>query len=392
MEYFCILLFLLIGVFRYDFYNHCYYRKVYFYFISILLFSLSAFSYRIGVNDVIAYMSEYDLSQPLTHTHFAELFGNFNRRPAWNILIALCKDVCNDYVVYKIIHAFFVNFTIIYFLRCYSSKIFIALLLYFLTFYSIFNFDIMRESLAACCFIWALHYYRQNKWLKYYLWTILATQFHISALFLFFIPILKLIPVTKRLLIVSIFLILFCLCVYPYVNNFFMALGALEQMGSFGDKAVGYLSREEYKGVVTLGSIFKSLSLNAIPPFIIMWYYIKEKRIEEYWLIPLVIIFVIISILNISTPIFYRFLNYFWIIYVLLITDACDNLLHVNMRVLQRQLVVITLIFLTIYRPIKVKFLPSPENPNVPIYTYYYPYYSVFSKYTDRKREAIRVY
>lgn len=386
MEYLLIFVLLLAAVLKFDIYDGDALEKHRcFCFLAFMLFVLSAFRYRVGA-DTAAYMYEFDRLTPYK-LDLGNLTEDVNRMPGWKLLVTFCKSISDNYFVYQIVHAFIVNFSILYFIRKYSKAIFVSMLLYFLLIYNVYNFDAMRESIAVSIFVWGLHFYFQKKWTKYYCVAFLSILFHISAIFVLLLPVLSVVKINKAILISFCALIIILIALFPFVNTFFLELSNIEQLGIIGDKAENYLSKDQYQANATPLSLLKaSIYSVGIPLLLIVYYYRKSKN---YSLIPFLMVFIILTILNIGAPIFYRFQNYIYIIYIIVISNVCYLLLREKKPVVVKQILVLFVICTFSYFPIKRMWIPSPVNSMVRVYSNYYPYQSIFSGKKDQKRESI---
>ncbi len=390
MIYIGIIILIVYGIVKYDIYSSNKYRKTFFKLIFLVLWFLAAFRYRIG-NDTADYMYEYMHSLAISDYSWDNIFGNINRRPGWNILIGICKQIGNDYVIFQLFHSTFVNYTIYCLIKKYSPKIYISTFVYFILFYTNLCFDAMREALAVAVFLWSINSFIRNKWIQYYLIAYIASLFHISSVIVFILPLVKLLRPTKVVLICIFVCCCILLTTYQFINEYLLQLQIWGEVGDFGSKATGYLSNENYQFNGTLISVIKAAITGVLIPFSFVYYYYTKKEDCSNWLIQINIIYILLNILNVGAPLFYRFQSYICIIYVILISKCCFYLLaEKKLHLLTRQFAIFVILICISYYPIKRYFMPFPLKPEIMNYRLYSPYKTVFSKEIDITRESMR--
>lgn len=164
----------------------------------IILICVAGFRYRMG-GDSIRYENSYD-ELPTLSTLKNRDFLNTRYAPLYIILCAACRSITRDFVLLQFVVAIFVNIAFFRFIYKNTPKIFIAGFLYFLFLYLMLNMQVLREAIAVSFFLLGWKAFVRNKWLIYYGYVMLAFLFHVSAVLLFILPLIKL-PWLKSLFI-----------------------------------------------------------------------------------------------------------------------------------------------------------------------------------------------
>lgn len=208
--YIFVVVLLLFGFVQYDLRNQTLGKNAYYFFIFLTLVLMLGLRYRVG-GDSLAY-EEYYPSMPT----FREIFryglysdnSMMTNQPLWIILIAFCKSIGKEYYIFQLVHAFIINTMLFVYLKKYSAKPFSVLLFLFIThFYFYFTVEIQREVLAIGVFLFNIKNLQNKKWIKFYLLAAVSFLFHISSLFIFFLPLLRIINL-KAVQVVLITLLL----------------------------------------------------------------------------------------------------------------------------------------------------------------------------------------
>ena len=336
-------------------------------------------------------MYEYTHSLAISDCSLDDILGNINRRPGWNILIGVCKQIGSDYVIFQLFHSTFINYSIYHFIKRYSKMIYVSAFIYFVLFYANLCFDAMREALAVAVFLWSINSFTKNKWVKYYFIACIASLFHISSIIIFILPLVKILKPTKTLLICSFVIFCVLLSLYPFINEYLLYLQIWGNVGDFGSKATNYLSNENYQFSGTILSIIKALISGVLVSLFFVYYYCMRRNDSYDWIIQINLVYILLNILNVGAPLFYRFQSYLCIIYVILISNCCYYLLYEKkLCLLTRQFSIFVVLICISYYPIKRYFMPFPPKPEILNYRLYSPYSTVFFKDVDMVRESMR--
>ena len=181
------------------------------------------------------------------------------------------------------------------------------------------------------------------------------------------------------------------LSLYPFINEYLLYLQIWGNVGDFGSKATNYLSNENYQFSGTILSIVKALISGVLVSLFFVYYYCMRRNDSYDWIIQINLVYILLNILNVGAPLFYRFQSYLCIIYVILISNCCYYLLYEKkLYLLTRQLSIFVVLICISYYPIKRYFMPFPPKPEILNYRLYSPYSTVFFKDVDMVRESMR--
>ena len=381
MIYVFLLAIILYGVYKYDFLNKEKNKYALFLYIFVLLICVSAFKYRVG-SDILVYMSEYDDYLSLANLCIDYVFDNSNRQPGWLLLMAGLKSISASFFVFQLIQAVFINSIIARTIFLNTKHVFTATLFYAIYLYTELNFEVMRESFAVGFFLLSLEAYKKNSWLKYYALAILALSFHLSAIFLFILPVVKLLPITRSTVVG--YLVLLFMLFFFLLPSLHESLKEIPFEGALGEKSTSYLNSQDYQvewGFSFLIKSFVILSISYWVTIIKGLYSHNQKH-----LLQLGMVYFLFEALNVGMPFFYRFNNYILLIYLLLLSNSIYVIIDNRFFSRYRGFSLIVLLCAFIYLPLNTYFVATDYH-NVPVYRKYYPYYTIFSKERDRLRE-----
>lgn len=372
MVYFFLFLFLLFFILRYDLGKDTKNKRISYNFILIYIILLSGLSYRIG-SDTIAYMEEYKDYLPIEDADFDYIFGYFRRQPGWMLLVSICKSIYPSFFFLKFVHSAIINIVFLNFFKQNCRLLFTSILFYIIISYLYFNCEILRESLAIAAFMYSYRYFKDSKWVKYYLCVLVGVMFHESALILIFVPLIKFIfPYARKYQ--GRFYLAFVLPLFVVAPLLSTSIQSLLTLEAFAEKGGHYLDQDNLNtSTFSLGLIKTYLLYLGFPLYII---YNKLKNNEEDGYLPLVLIYVAIYIVYIFIPIVYRTLNYFQLFYLLIYVDGFYDLAR---RYKNRQWRLYFTIFTACYLFIFVRLqFEEVGTTGVPRYKMYCPYTSVF--------------
>ncbi|MCF0199717.1 MAG: EpsG family protein, partial [Bacteroidaceae bacterium] len=119
--------------------------------------------------------------------------------PLWTFLSILVKSVWpQDFTLFQLIHAAFVNYAVFWFFRKYTNCKYLCLLLYFGYRFFHFNCETMREAIAIALFLFAFPHLQKKNWKVYYALAIPALGFHVSAIMMVILPLIPRIRFTIK--------------------------------------------------------------------------------------------------------------------------------------------------------------------------------------------------
>lgn len=386
MEYLLALLLIVFGIMRYDFTPHNPNENKYLAVVFLFLAFLSAFQYMVG-SDIINYIKEFEYGYNLSSSD--SITGNSFRQPGWVLLVAFCKSVSSDFLLLKLIQAFFVNFAIYRFVLSRESAKFTTVLFYFVFLYLNLNFNILRESFAIAFFLLSYPYLEQHKWGKYYILCFLALMFHLSAIVLFLLPLVMLFPINYKTIIFSLFAVAIMIGVSIRIGLSEIMLRMtllMDPESAIYENSMRYLDNDKYSDSFS-PIILLFVIVNLLP---LLYYTNKRRQIKDnkYFvlMIQISLLYFTLDTLNRIVPIFYRFNQYFMIIYFALLSmfifDYSKRFKKESIRWLY---VVILFIYLF---PAKSYFVVNKQY-GYPEIVQYYPYHSVFSKEVDPVRKKL---
>ena len=355
-------------------------QRISWHFSFWLVFCISAFQYKIGA-DIPAYMGEFDYYQK--DYSFDYIFSFIRRQPLWVLLNVVCKTIIEDFAILKILQAFVVNFVVFRFISKHTNNKMLGVLLYLIFSYFHLNFNALRASFALVVFLCAYDYLVEKKLLKYYALCVVAFLFHESALILFLLPLLhpikKMFGSTDKLLKYVLILGVVSIFLAPIVQSTFgSVLQYLQLMNviSYGDT---YLDNSSYSGfrLSIVGSVEYLVKLA------LYIYLFKKSRCSQSIFGFIFIVYMIIFCLNIAFPIFYRFNDYFCIIFICCLANGLSNIgfNRVRYKSMYAHLVFYVVFFLNTYS----YFLMLSDGTRE--IDQFYPYYTIFDKKTSMIRE-----
>jgi len=188
MVYIIIFIVLLILSYRYDYCQKRRHFKVWFALIFVVLVGLAGLRYRIGV-DSIRYESFYHMITGFEHFKWMEL-STTRFEPLFYLFAVACRTVSSDFMFFQIVHALIVNSVVFWFLYKNTRHVFTALFIYYIMLYIPLNTEVLRESMAICCFLLAWPSFVKGRWWLYYIIAIIGIGFHNGAYMMLLLPIL----------------------------------------------------------------------------------------------------------------------------------------------------------------------------------------------------------
>ena len=350
-------------------------KNIFYYSSLVILITIAGLRYRIGM-DTINYMYDFDNHTPLLK-EFS--FSRIKYEPLWSLLLSLCKSIVNNFVLFQIIHAIFVNTVIFWFIKKYTIYKFTATFFYYVCFYIYFNAEFLREAFAIGCLLLSYPYFTKEKWVKYYMLAITAVLFHYSALILLIFPLLKKFRFdTKNFFLflgVSVLLVGFS------EQLIGLLLGLLKMIGISERLEIYLFFKLNYKGIIANYILYIF-----IPAFVI---YVNKRLIGQNSFNDLYIIyFAIVFAIVVFDPLF-RLKNYMLVFCMVYWTNFIYLFSQWQFVRSLRKVVICFLFIFYITLDFVIYFKDTSEKVNeTKFYNRYYPYYSVLSpkKYPPREK------
>lgn len=386
MIYLIILVFLLFATLKYDILGDKSGKTFSFYLILITLILLSGLRYRIGV-DTVAYSDAFrDITSIAKIDNYWSYFFEGELDPLWLLLNSICKSIINDFTMVQMIHSIFINSILLHFFKKHTNFYFTAITLYYLLFYQLFNFEVMRESMAVAFFLIAIDSLWSNKIFKYYIKLIPAILSQTFAFVTILIPLINKIKLNRFYFIIITSLALFGFLLPDFLNQYIYLLFFTDRIEYkldiyLNDSILGTSS-------TSLLGIFVII-VSKIIPILVTTYMIKNYTNHKK-IIPFLLLGTIVLILRIYISIFFRFYSYFSPFIIIGFSLALGLVYQKKINSIKR-LIVVFLIGITVMGEFAYYFRPAlpTYNSKIKVYTRYYPYSSVFTKKTNDQREVI---
>lgn len=341
----------------------------------LILVSLAAFRYKVG-GDTYNYMYVHEFLPDLSHLFSAEV-GIAKLQPLWLLLTAIAKSIDEEFYVMQGLQALLVNAAIFVFIKQNTNYRHTAILFYYAALYPYFNFEILRESLAISCFLMSVKHYNASRWGAYYFFVVLAFLFHVSAIVMLFLPLIKSLQIKPYFGLV-VFL------VSAMLNPVFSSLLSIPLISSILGYAASYITYD----YTLLGLVTLFLYFALFPAVMFNWAKCALKIDVGYYKIANngMLIMSCIPLLNI----FFRFYNYFAIFFLLLAVEILHKVFRSNrsfsLRAINAPLLIV--VFLLFYSS-RYFVDTSHRASETRWYSYWFPYYSVFDPEVDVDRERL---
>ena len=396
MVYLIILILLLFGIYRYDYRNARSGRLIYWIALCFIFACVAGLRYKLG-QDTITYINEYNTLRPITRIN-AEDFERTRFAPGFVVITSVFKQFTGEFTFFQFFHSVIVNGVIFYFFYKHCRHIFFAALVYFFYLYFLLCFQQMREAFAVCIFLLAWPAFRDGRWLWWYVASLFAFMFHISALIMFFLPLIS-IPGLRQLFIFGGRTWFVCLGIavlgaavqaifFRYIELIAFSASMLEGIETYKNNSLGG-SLLNFNGII--GTFFQYI----LYPLLALYFLQQRKkdngrdfmRFDKFNAFVLMSVYV--TIFSISVTIIARFNNYFFPFAILALSDWIFGYLKMKRDRLRLRLVYWVIIFLPMFcfHISGTYFNNMNRSGTLKTYMVYYPYTSVFDKDMDKKTE-----
>lgn len=384
MIYFLIYIYILVCALYHDVYGHKRYFRFNYSFLYILFVLVAGLRYRLGT-DTVGYMYSFDHEVlPLSQMDFEYVFSNRNQ-PFWVLLNSFCKSFGNFYLL-QILISLILNTAIFVFLRKTFAKPFTALLIYYLLNYIYFSMEILRESLAISCFLFAILQLNKGSLLKYYLWVIAAFMFHFFSAFLFFVPLFLSDALSFKVKMIGVFSLL---AVFFVLQESILMYFIAAAPPTISKKIFFYATSDSF-GATYLNII--GLSLKFSIPFALILLSISRRSdiigLKDSICKGIAMLYIVLLAIVILIPIFERFSNYFYIIISILFASLFYRW-NINKRSCA---VAISFIYFVVLVYQVYQFTRIDPQVGVHSYARYFPYTSIFNEGETKEREIYNNY
>jgi hypothetical protein len=204
----------------------------------------------VGVDDA-GYELYFDNVETIEQVVFGSAsYSSFPRpyEPAFYYLMSLSKQISQDFTVFKIISSFIIVFCI---LRAYillTKNYSYALFMFFSLIFLDVVFHQFRNGLAIGFFALALAHCVNNRLFWFSVYALISISFHLSAIFLLFLPLLRFFPFG----LIPVILVLGVSYIFKEVELFsrvvdFIFSGHTRGAGLFESKILGKINDTKYQ-------------------------------------------------------------------------------------------------------------------------------------------------
>ena len=397
MVYCIALVLILIGIYTYDYQNTKRNKLLLWIILCIFLICIAGFRYRLGA-DTIMYTRYYETipnifdlrGKTFEHTRFA---------PGFIVLMSLCKTFSDDVVLLLIVESLIVNISVFYLFWQNSKHCYFALLLYFIFLYTDLNMEVLREAIAVSIFLWAWPFFKNGKWLPYYIMTLFSTLFHISAIMTLLLPVIcipgikEIFKFGKRTIIFSLIIFFIGIFISQYFIKYIELLSLSENVM---ERADAY-SKDSMGGSNNLNIVGVIQKLTVYVGYVSIAMYFLNKQSNPYRLHNMAIIktemlaicSIYVSIFSIFVFIVARYNNYLLFFSLIIISDWIFTPLSINRRKVKLQPAIWILLFIPFFTLATYSLYYNNFNKAGTLKSYmkYVPYNSVFDKEKDADRE-----
>ena len=384
--YILLLVYLLALYYIYDVRGVTKYRFAYYVFSCIILILVAGLRYRVGL-DTNAYMRSFNQPYYPTLDQFS-WFANYGSDIGWVFINSIAKSVgCGFYTV-QIIQALIVNVAVFWFIRRHSPKPFLGILLFFMFQWWNYCFEAMRESLAIAFYLFALDaLITHNSLKRYYLRIWPAALVHTFGFVTFFFPLIRYIKVNKYLPFIAVTFLGVFFFIGDIINDLLESMQMMEGMAA--DKAMEHLSSDTY-GESSLSIVgILTLFMSRIVPMVWMIIVLqKDEKESTKTFIPYLICYILVVILRLKVPIFFRFYNYFEVMMIIAMTQALavtqDN--KKSLKYAVTWCMILLMVFIRTYELTKVE---TGSLHGYKTYNRYVPYNSIFTEDYNEESEYV---
>ena len=418
MIYIIIFFLMLMCIYAFDVRRHKTFYSFSYWGFFVILVLIAGLRYRIGT-DSIVYEREYE-SFPALWEVFKYKFNNTRFEPGFIVFASITRGISKDFTLFQFFHAIVVNFVVFWFVLKNCNHRFLCLLFYFIALYLNLNTQVLRESLAVCCFLLSWPFFRDNKWILYYLMIALAFCFHTSAIILFILPLFCL-PVIKqffifgkRTILIGLILLILGIYIQTQFSEIFSVMAFSERMM---DRVNTYANTEFSTGRFNVLGAFVTITLNFIYPAFALYFDQKRKNLniareekdekkskrklrfllkdkQNFSRFEMIVITgMFLSLFSIPMFIFGRYFNYFGLFLMVAIANWTFSVLDIGKKKIRLKpsywaIILFPFFFVNLYS------YNAPANRSGTLKTYqiYYPYNTRLDPKMDTQREAIYRY
>lgn len=384
--YLILLIYLLFLFFRYDVCSDSRYRNINYWFACLLFILVAGLRYRIGF-DTINYMQSFEspFYPKLSDFNFGADYGN---DILWVFINSIGKSLPFGFYTVQFIQAAIVNITVFWFIRRHSPKPFFGILLFFLFQWWNYCFEAMRESIAISFYLFALDALISKNSLKHYYLRVWPAIFaHTFGFVTLLFPLIKHLKINKYLPIVFAVFLVVLFSVSDLVNTLVEGMAVMENAASA--KATKYIESDIYgESTLSLAGMVSLFISRIVPIAYIIFVLHRNKDPKTDVFIPYLICYILVVLLRMEMPIFFRFYNYFEVMMIIGMSQAIT--VHTNFK--EYNITALTWVMILFMILIRGYELTKPETDSTydyKTYNRYIPYNSVFTEDYNEQSEYI---
>jgi len=356
-QYIVILIILLIFVYFHDIKGYQRGRQAALFISFIMLWLIIGLRYKMG-GDALFYEREFPLVP-----NFIDILtrkASYPYQPLWIIL----NNISPTYLSFQILHAFLVNLCLFIFFSRYTEKVFSALFaICFSALHLYYCFEIQREILAICIFLLNIENLQKEKWVDYYAFACISLLFHISAIFIFIIPLFKKLKCNWVFITICFVSMVLLYILKPYILNLAIAISPAK----IAERVSAYQFQETTRNTIIY--FFLVRCVLAIP----LCLCIPSKF---NWTASATILISMFSVVILGSE---RFLNYLYPVLIVLLI----NLLYEEKtapKLFRQCFIIFSALYL--FCIVDLPIIRAKTDSNKPYSCLYFPYYSIFDKET----------
>lgn len=396
MLYVLIIIFLIFLSYLYDYRGIRKYKSTSYNITMWIFILLAGLRYRIG-SDTIIYEYAFEQMPVIWDLTIHYIMDVSRFECGFTVLMSLVKTVFHQFWVFLLIQSIITNYCVFKFFKDNTSAPYVAVLAYFIVLYYYINCEAARQGLAVGVILFSWKYFANNQWAKYILAVIVASLFHISAIFFIILPLLKLFHLwgsIKPSPFMYIFLIGILFSSMMIGRSFSNYLVLLELSGRIEGQIDAYYSYGDEIGHLSTTSIVAYLFSYVLMPSLFLS---KRKLCNSTFgmvMVPMILFSCMVGLCG-GIPMTYRIMYYMLPFYFVGISDSLfrkqvrttDNLRKSDSSRPDIVLMLMLAIFF-VYKS-RAYFVEESNSQYYKYYMRFYPYNSIIDKGIDPNREAL---
>lgn len=312
MELLIINIVFFLGFFLYNILDFKKGKKIYYWFLVTLLIIFSGFRYRLGIDTVqySEFYEQFDMNKALIDS-FSFKMKNYSYESFYLLLNIIFKVCSIEFVYLQLFISISIN-SIIGIIFKDKRYNFFLLMIYYLDFYYILNFELLRQSLSICFFGY-IFFIKEYKGIKLYLGILGSCLFHkASIIYLLIISFCKKIN-PKKIILLPLFVLILDL-------KKIIEIGYRILPSNFVLTKLYFYTLNSYYFSKNLSILqYIRLILLVIVSIYILSYCIKKNK--KYLMLNFSIFYVLFLILGFKYPVLSRMKYQFFLFYLLTLNN-----------------------------------------------------------------------